>query len=149
MGAIFVYLLRRGGGGGTVAVAPTPGAQPAGQQQVRFNRDIRPILTENCFLCHGPDPGTRKAAMRFDREDGTLRRAKEGGHAVVKGDPQNSLLYQRITSADPDQVMPPPKSHKTLTAAQKELIRRWIEQGAAWEPHWSFIAPASARSCRQ
>ncbi len=124
-----------------LVLADAPAASTAATQQIRFNRDIRPLLTENCFLCHGPDPGTRKAGMRFDREEGLFGERKNGGHAVIKGDPQHSLLYQRITSGDPDQVMPPPKSHKTLTAQQKEMIRQWIEQGAQWEPHWSFIAP--------
>ncbi len=125
-----------------LAWADAPSAPTAAlAQQLRFNRDIRPLLTENCFLCHGPDPGTRKAGMRFDREEGLFGERKKGGHAVVKGDPAHSLLYQRITSGDPEQIMPPPKSHKTLTAQQKELVRRWIEQGAPWEAHWSFIAP--------
>jgi hypothetical protein len=110
---------------------------------VRFNRDIRPILTENCFRCHGPDPGTRKAGMRFDREDGLFGERKHG-RAVVKGDPEQSLLYQRIISDDEDELMPPPESHNILKPAEKELLRRWIAQGAPWEAHWSFLPPTQA-----
>jgi len=110
---------------------------------VRFNRDIRPIFTENCFPCHGPDPGGRKEGLRFDRAEGFFTEQKDGT-PIVKGDAQKSLVYQRITSDDSDEIMPPVKSHKTLTATQKDLIKRWIEQGAPWEPHWSWIAPVQA-----
>src|SRR4051812_45746206 len=86
---------------------------------VGFNRDIRPIFTENCFSCHGPDPGGRKEGLRFDRAEGFFTERKDGT-PIVKGDPQRSLVYQRITSDDSDEIMPPLKSHKTLTAAQKD-----------------------------
>src|SRR6476661_910569 len=105
---------------------------------VSFNRDIRPILVENCFACHGP--GTRKAGLRLDKEEGLFGQRK-GGPAIIKGDLKQSLLYQRISTEDEDDIMPPPKSHKELKPAQKELIKRWIEQGAQWEKHWSLIAP--------
>jgi hypothetical protein len=108
---------------------------------VRFNRDIRPILSENCFACHGPDPASRKEGLRLDREEG-LFGDRKGGKAVIKGDAKQSLLYQRVTSDDEDEIMPPPKSHKQpLKPEQRELIRKWIEQGAPWQSHWSFIAP--------
>lgn len=107
---------------------------------LRFNRDIRPILAANCFQCHGPDPGGRKAKLRFDRQEGFFG-AREGGPTVVKNQPEKSPLYLRIMSKDPEEVMPPPKSHKVLTAAEKEKIRSWISQGAPWEPHWAFIRP--------
>jgi hypothetical protein len=110
---------------------------------IRFNRDIRPLLTENCFACHGPDPAGRKEGLRFDRAEGFFTERKDGT-PVVKGDPQKSLLYQRITSNDSDEIMPPVKSHKTLTGPQKDLIKRWIEQGAPWEAHWSWIVPVKA-----
>src|SRR6185295_17787838 len=100
----------------------------------------RPILSDNCLRCHGPDSANRQAELRLDREEG-LFGPREDGAAVVRKDPAQSLLYQRITSADPDEVMPPPDSHKQLTGAQKELLRRWIAEGAAWQPHWSFIPP--------
>ena len=117
--------------------SPAP-ADP--EDGVRFNRDVRPILANACFQCHGPDPGGRKAKLRFDREDGFFG-ARDGGPTVVKGNPEKSPLYQRILSKDPEEVMPPPKSHKALKPAEKDLLRRWIAQGAPWEPHWSFIKP--------
>src|SRR5437762_909342 len=126
--------------GAGVALGAIVSQAPAAQK-VKFNRDIRPILTDNCFACHGPDPGSRKANLRLDQELGLFGERK-GGHAIIKGDPKQSLLYQRITAEDEDDVMPPPKSHKPpLKPAQRELIRRWIEQGAPWEAHWSFVAP--------
>jgi hypothetical protein len=120
---------------GNMAVAAT---EPVGE--VRFNRDIRPILAEACFHCHGPDPASRKAKMRFDREEDFFTK-HEKGLVVVKGKPLESLLYQRITTTDKDDVMPPPDAHVQLKPEQKELLRRWIEQGATWQKHWSFIAP--------
>src|SRR5215211_629455 len=110
-------------------------------QTVQFNRDIRPILAENCLACHGPDPGARKAGMRLDIEEGLFGPRKKGGQAVVKGDLKKSLMYQRITTTDEDDLMPPPDSHKKLTDAQKATIKLWIEQGAPYQQHWSFIAP--------
>ena len=113
-------------------------AEPAGE--VHFNRDIRPILAEACYHCHGPDPASRKAKMRFDREEDFFTK-HEKGLVVVKGKPLESLLYQRITTTDKDDVMPPPDAHVQLKPEQKELLRRWIEQGATWQKHWSFLAP--------
>src|SRR6185295_4774545 len=107
---------------------------------IRFNRDIRPILAGACFQCHGPDPGGRKAKLRFDREEGFFG-AREGGPTVVKNQPDKSPLYLRLVTKDPEEVMPPPKSHKVLKAEEKEKIRKWIAQGAPWEPHWAFIKP--------
>lgn len=104
---------------------------------VRFNRDIRPILSENCFACHGPDANQRKARLRLDTRDG-LYAEVDGDHIVLPGKPPESLLFQRITAEDDDDRMPPPKSGKTLTAGQKELFRRWIGQGAPWEGHWAY-----------
>ncbi len=115
-------------------------SSPAGGE-VQFNRDIRPILAEACFHCHGPDPGTRKAGLRLDTEAGFFSASEEAPPTVVKHEPAKSPMFERITSSDPDEVMPPPESHKNLTAEQKDLIKRWIEQGAKWQPHWSFIKP--------
>ena len=112
-------------------------AEPA--REVQFNRDIRPILAEACYHCHGPDPASRKAKMRFDREeDFTAKR--EDGFVVVKGKPAESLMWKRITSKDEDEVMPPPDSHIQLKPEQKELLRRWIEQGGSWQKHWAFMS---------
>ncbi len=122
---------------------PCGSALAGNDAAIRFNRDIRPIFTENCFACHGPDPGGRKEGLRFDRAEGFFTERKDGT-PIVKGDPQKSLVFQRITSSDSDEIMPPAKTHKTLTAKEKDLIKRWIEQGAPWEPHWSWIVPVKA-----
>jgi hypothetical protein len=99
--------------------------------QVVFNRDILPILSENCFLCHGPDKTMRKAKLRLDVKEGAMR-------VIVPGKGADSELIQRITATDPDEMMPPPKSNRKLTSAQKELLRRWIDQGAPWGKHWAY-----------
>ena len=114
-------------------------SHPAGAE-TRFNRDIRPILSENCFACHGPDSQHRKAGLRLDRKEGLFDK-REHGFAVVPGQLQESLLIKHITSNDPDEQMPPPKSGKTLSDRQKQLLVQWVSQGAAWEPLWSFVAP--------
>jgi hypothetical protein len=101
-----------------------------------FNRDVRPILAENCFACHGPDRVARKAGLRLDRHDAAV----DAG-AIVPGQPDKSPLIERIFAADRKKLMPPAKSHKTLTAAQKETLRRWVASGAEYQPHWSLIAP--------
>lgn len=107
---------------------------------IRYNRDVRPILAKNCFACHGFDEKKREADLRLDTRDGAT--ADLGGHqAIVPGQPELSEVWQRITSRDVDTVMPPPDSHKSLTARDKQLIREWIEQGAVYERHWSFIGP--------
>ncbi len=113
-----------------------PAVARAGQP-VAFNRDVRPILAENCFACHGFDAKARKAKLRLDVPEGAF--ADRGGTVPIKpGDPGHSALWARITSADPAEVMPPPRTHRRLTAAQKETLRRWIEQGAPYQKHWSF-----------
>src|SRR4051812_1721957 len=117
-----------------------PKPDPTSAGPIRFNRDIRPILSDNCFACHGPDSAKRKAGLRLDREEGLFGKA-ENGVPIVKGKPQESAAYERITSDDPDEQMPPSASHKKLTPEQKDLIRRWIEQGAPWEAHWSLVPP--------
>ena len=105
-----------------------------GADPVRFNRDVRPILSENCFECHGPDAAKRKADLRLDA--GALGQA-----LIAAGNPGESELFQRITHADPEERMPPADFGRALTAAEVETLRRWIEQGAHWEKHWAFIAP--------
>ncbi len=104
---------------------------------VSFNRDIRPILVENCFACHGADSGSRKADLRLDLRDDAI----EAG-AIAPGDPDSSVVLDRIFSDDPEEVMPPPAMKKTLTTEQKKLLTTWIKEGAEYEPHWSFIPPA-------
>jgi hypothetical protein len=116
---------------------------PAGAQakrQVDFQREVRPILSDACFACHGPDKGTRMADLRLDtREDATAPR--KNGAAIVPGKPEASLLWKRIVEEKPARRMPPPYSHKTLTSQQREVLKRWIEQGAPWREHWSFVPP--------
>jgi mono/diheme cytochrome c family protein len=107
---------------------------------VEFNRDIRPILSDNCFACHGPDKNQRQAELQLHTEAGAF--ADRGGYKVlVAGKPADSELYRRITAADAGLRMPPAKAGKQLTRRQTELIRKWIEQGAKWQEHWSRIAP--------
>jgi hypothetical protein len=110
------------------------------EKPVDFQRQIRPILSENCFQCHGPDSGTRMAGLRLDLKDGIFA-ARKGGAAVVPGDPSASLLYQRVSEKNPARRMPPEYSHKSLTQPQIDLLKRWIEEGAAWKEHWAFQAP--------
>lgn len=112
--------------------------------ELSFNRDIRPILAEKCFFCHGPDPGTRKAELRLDTEAGLFNARKNDPAVVLRGKVSESELVRRITSTDKEEVMPPPKSHKELKPGEVELLQRWIKQGAPWQPHWSFIAPEKA-----
>ncbi len=97
---------------------------------VDFNDDVRPILASNCFLCHGPDPSTRKAGLRLDMEDSAL------SSAVVPGDPDASELLRRISDAGDDRM--PPADRHPLSAADVDVLRRWIEEGASWEQHWSW-----------
>src|SRR5262245_328908 len=118
---------------------PAGGANPL-PQVVEFNRDIRPIFSNNCFACHGPDKNQRKARLRLDTEKGAFADLGEY-HALVPGNLKESELYQRITATDVDERMPPRKFGKTLTKRQIDLIRRWIEQGARWQKHWSLIPP--------
>lgn len=110
-------------------------------REIRFNRDIRPILAEHCFHCHGFDQKTRKADRRLDEMEGAYAE-KDGVRAVVPKDLQKSDLHRRIHSKDPDEVMPPPKETKQLTAAQRSLLDEWIRQGASYEKHWSYTPPA-------
>jgi hypothetical protein len=115
-----------------------PGFAHAVPERPEFNRHVRPILADHCFNCHGFDPKTRKAELRLDTREGAL--ADLGGHrAVVPGRPEESELWKRVTHTDPDEVMPPPEHPKDLTAAQREVLRRWIEQGAEYQDHWAYI----------
>lgn len=115
-------------------------AQSAAADRIDFNRDVRPILSKECFTCHGPDASKRQANLRLDQRENAFAE-RDGKSAFVPAQPSKSEVYRRITSTDPDQRMPPIDSGRTLTKAQIELIRRWIEQGAQWQGHWSFIAP--------
>ncbi|HRQ72666.1 MAG TPA: PSD1 and planctomycete cytochrome C domain-containing protein [Phycisphaerales bacterium] len=130
-----------GPGGGTAAVvlvaAAGPGARVAG---VDFNRDVRPILSDACFKCHGPDEAAREGGLRLDTREGAVA-ARERGAAVVPGESGASLLMRMVTASDPAERMPPADSGKTLTPGQIETLRAWVEQGAEYSRHWAFVAP--------
>ncbi len=120
-------------------------ADPALPSTVVFNRDIRPILSDKCYACHGPDEANRKTALRFDRSESALAPLPAGGRAIAPGDPKASAMVERITSNDPARRMPPAYlGHDALPDREIALIRRWIEQGAEWQKHWSFLAPEKA-----
>ena len=113
-------------------------------QTVDFQREVRPILSDNCFQCHGPDSASRQADLRLDRRDSALA-ARSGGAAIVPGKSADSLVYQRISSTDPDFRMPPADAHKSLTEAQIATLKRWIEAGAPWKEHWAFQPPVKPK----
>ncbi|MEA3209625.1 MAG: hypothetical protein QOE70_2682 [Chthoniobacter sp.] len=108
--------------------------------KIEFNRDVRPILSENCFKCHGHDPKAREADRRLDTREGALAE-HEGVRGIVPGDLAASEVHLRIHTADKEEQMPPPKSGKVLTARQVAILDKWIEQGAAYQPHWAYIVP--------
>jgi hypothetical protein len=118
------------------------GTTASADRAVDFNREIRPILSEHCYACHGPDQKARKANLRLDRKEDAFR-DRSGYAVIVPARPDESELIERITSDDPDEVMPPPKSRKPLSPKQIDLLRSWVAQGAKWEGHWSYTLPAS------
>ncbi len=115
----------------------------ADKNTIIFNRDIRPILADRCFACHGPDPNKRQAGLRLDRPDAALGALPHHPNlrAFVPGDPDHSEALKRILSTDPVSVMPPSTSHLKLDAKEKELIRQWVVQGGPYQEHWAFTAP--------
>ena len=120
------------------------GVMSAAELAPDFNREVRPILSNYCFKCHGPDDKARKAKLRFDVRESALREAESGARVIAPGKPEASDLVARITSTDPDEVMPPPAMKKELSAAQKEVLRRWIAAGAKYDAHWAFVAAEGA-----
>ena len=110
------------------------------QDAVEFNRDVRPILADACFRCHGPDSAARQADMRLDIEQ-AAKAKREHGPAIAPENLAESQLWRRINSTDADEHMPPADSGKQLSDQQIQTLRRWIEQGAKWQRHWSFIPP--------
>jgi hypothetical protein len=120
------------------APAPPVVTEPV---KISFNEHVQPILSEYCYHCHGPDSGTRepkKAPLRLDRMEDAFVPREDGQPVILKGNPAESLLVKRLHETDPDAVMPPPKSHKTMKPQEIAVLERWIEQGAEYEPHWSF-----------
>ncbi|MBX3180594.1 MAG: PSD1 domain-containing protein [Candidatus Hydrogenedentes bacterium] len=118
--------------GHAAAEAAAPG------DPIQFNQDIRPILSDKCFACHGPDDATRKAGLRLDSLDGATAALKSGKQAIVPSDPAASVLIARITAEDPNDRMPPADHPKQLTTNDIDVLTRWIAEGAPWEEHWSF-----------
>jgi hypothetical protein len=113
----------------------------AADSSVRFNRDVRPILSDNCFACHGPDANKRKATLRLDTKEGIFEKTPKREPAVVPGKLKQSELWSRITATNLDDRMPPVDSHKELKPEQIETLKKWIVAGALWEGHWAFIKP--------
>ena len=113
------------------------GAAVCSAEPINFSRQIRPILSENCIACHGPDEKGRKGKLRLDDEQ-DAKRDRKGDFVILPGKPEQSELIKRIESTDPDDVMPPPKQHKTIAPAQLALLKEWIKQGAVWGRHWSY-----------
>ena len=108
--------------------------------EIDFNKDIKPILSENCYYCHGPDENTREAKLRLDDFDSAIAE-KNGIAAIVPNHPDDSELVYRIISDDPEEIMPPPESKLKLTQNQKNLLKEWIKSGAKYDEHWAFIKP--------
>ncbi len=127
---------------GRVVCAVLACCQPA--VSADFHRDVQPILAEHCALCHGADASERRSRLRLDQRDAALKGGRSGTPAIVPGKPGESELVRRITSTDPDEVMPPPDHKKPLSAKQIETLRKWIEEGARYELHWAFSPPARA-----
>ncbi len=125
---------------GLVFVCTTALAADKPARKVDFNRDVRPILSDTCFQCHGPDDAAREADLRLDLREGMFA-AREGHATIVPGDSAKSELFRRITSTDKDAQMPPADAKRKLSPEQIETLRRWIDEGAAWEDHWAFVRP--------
>lgn len=127
--------------GGSIFVSVCLAVSPLGAaERVDFRRDILPILSDKCFHCHGPDAETRAADLRLDTKDGLYRR-HDDVTVVAPGKSAESELIRRIVSTDTDEMMPPPAANRALTAAQKELLKRWVDEGAPWGVHWAFQSP--------
>ena len=124
----------------TALLAPLGAAPATLPEKPEFNRDIRPILADACFRCHGFDKNTRKGGRRLDTRDGAMA-DNEGIRAIVPGDPAASALLQRLATSDPDDVMPPPEEARQLDDREKELLRRWIANGAEYQDHWAYLPP--------
>ena len=122
-----------------LALVGLGGRASAAEPAISFDRDIRPILSDTCYQCHGPDSGHRQAGLRLDRAESAIAEAASGAKAIVPGDVAASEMIARIVSDDPDVVMPPPTAKLGKLALQQvELLKRWIRAGAEYEPHWAF-----------
>ena len=114
---------------------------PRAHAKVEFNRDIRPIFSDTCFQCHGPDEKQRKSGLRLDIRANALKPAKSGAIAIVPGKPDESEIIKRVLTEDEDDLMPPTKLHKPLTSRQKDLLKQWVAEGAEYQGHWAFLPP--------
>jgi hypothetical protein len=120
------------------------GTSPMQQaDKVDFNFDVRPILVQNCYLCHGPDPSSRKANLRLDTFEGATAKREGGYRGINPGNAAKSQIIKKITHEDPELRMPPPESNLKLTQEEVDILIKWIDQGAEWKPHWAFIKPES------
>jgi hypothetical protein len=113
----------------------------AGSAKLSFNETIQPILSENCYACHGLDSAARKASLRLDRAEFAYAPHEKSGPAIIPGNPDRSPLVRRVESDDPKFRMPPEEAHRTLKPEQIALLRQWVKEGAHYEPHWAFVAP--------
>ncbi|MFO0904384.1 MAG: PSD1 and planctomycete cytochrome C domain-containing protein [Pirellulales bacterium] len=123
--------------------AAVSAAPAAATPAVDYVRQIRPLLSDRCFRCHGPDADERKGGLRLDLKEAALGKSDSGETAIVPGDLAKSAVMARVLSTDPDLKMPPPDSGKSLSDAEIGLLKAWIEQGAAWRDHWSFVKPVA------
>jgi len=121
-----------------VYFAPASSAQPAAPD---FSKDVRPLLSKYCFKCHGPDDATRKGRLRLDDRESATKPAKSGAIALVPGNPASSEFIKRIITQDPDELMPPPSTKQALTETEKQILTRWVANGATYKPHWAFVPP--------
>ena len=122
----------------------------SGEDRVDFEREIRPLLADRCFHCHGPDAAQREGDLRLDQEQAA--KADRGGYrAIVAGNVDASHLIERITSEDPDRQMPPPDSARSLSSDEIDTLKRWVAEGATWKAHWAFepLVPATAPAVQQ
>src|SRR5258708_25385694 len=119
------------------AVAP----RPARADDVDFTRDVRPLLSRHCFKCHGPDEKARKAGLRLDVREEALKGGEWGEPAIVPDKADEGELVRRVFSDDEGEMMPPPTAKLALTDAQKQILKRWVESGAKYVPHWAFVSP--------
>jgi hypothetical protein len=132
-------ILRRRNAVTILFFAALSSAAVAAADKVDFNFQIRPLLSDRCFRCHGPDAKARKAKMRLDTLDGSRKELEDGWQVIKPGNPAKSELVRRIFATKQDDLMPPPESNLKLSPAEKELLKRWIVEGAEYKPHWSLI----------
>lgn len=123
----------------TGALWATP--HSAAPKKIDYNRDIRPILADKCFKCHGQDPKAVQAGLNLSERSSATQPLKDRKTAIVPGNPESSELMRRVKATDPDDIMPPPQSHKTLSPEDKAILQRWIAEGAEYKPHWAFVPP--------